>query len=237
MAQREAAEKETAELVAQKEEAEKLIAEYESQGEEWAKQLEGIKAEYENAQAVIADSKNATVQAEAEAQQIILNAEKQSVFLKEVALSESEKGSMLKEIEEKNKLIEEKENEIKEITMQKEQLEKKLEELDKSIAGLEKKIREGAAATTAVADSGPKEYSVEVVPHNSIGEVDSDGIAKALAKKSADGWKLTSLINDEGGVLQASLGSTESTSSLTMGAYTSKEDRVILIFERPAKKK
>ena len=121
--------------------------------------------------------------------------------------------------------------------MQKEQLEKKLEELDKSIAGLEKKVREGAVATTAVADSGPKEYSVEVVPHNSIGEVDSEGIAKILAKKSADGWKLNSVINDEGGKLQASLGTTESSGSLSMGAFNSKEDRVILIFEKPAKKK
>jgi chromosome segregation ATPase len=232
---KEAAEKDTKAAVAQKEECEKKIREFEKQGEEWAKQIEGIKADYENAQAVIADSKNATVQAEAEAQQIILNAEKQSVFLKEVALSESEKGAMLKEIEEKNKTIEEKKKEVKELKMQKEELEKKLEALDKSIADLEKKVREGAA-TAAVADAGPKEYSVEIVPHNSVGEVDSDGISKALTKKSADGWKLNSIINDEGGKLQASLGTSEAAGSLSMGAYTSKEDRVILIFERAKKK-
>jgi len=56
---------------------------------------------------------------------------------------------------------------------------------------------------------------------------------------SADGWKLSSVINDEGGKLQASLGSNESNGSLSMGAFNSKEDRVILIFERgiAAKKK
>lgn len=234
---RDAAAKETKAIVAQKEECEKKIREYELKGKELAEQIEGIQADYEKAQAVIADSKNATVQAEAEAQQIILNAEKQSVFLKEVALSESEKGAMLKQVEEKDKLIEEKENEIKELTMQKEQLEKKLQELDKSIANLEKKVREGAASATAtVSDAGPKEYSVEVVPHNSIGEVDSEGISKTLQKKSADGWKLNSIINDEGGKLQASLGTNESSGSLSMGAFNSKEDRVILIFERTKKK-
>ena len=120
--------------------------------------------------------------------------------------------------------------------MQKEQLEKKLEELDKSIAGLEKKVREGAA-TAAVSDSGPKEYCVEVVPHNSIGEVDSKGISKVLQEKSAEGWKLSSVINDEGGKLQASLGTNDSSGSLSMGAFNTKEDRVVLIFERAAKKK
>ena len=142
---------------------------------------------------------------------------------------------MLKEIEEKNKQIEELENNIKEITMQKEQLEKKLEELDKSIAGLEKKVREGAA-TAAVADSGPKEYCLETVPHNSVGEVDSEGINKILQKRSGEGWKLNSIINDEGGKLQSSLGSGADSGSLSMGAYVSKEDRVILIFERTKKK-
>ena len=59
--------------------------------------------------------------------------------------------------------------------------------------------------------------------------------SKALTKKSADGWKLNSIINDEGGKLQASLGTSEAAGSLSMGAYTSKEDRVILIFSRPKK--
>ena len=49
-----------------------------------------------------------------------------------------------------------------------------------------------------------------------------------------DGWTLVSVINDDGGKLQSSLGG-EAAASLSMGSFTSKEDRVILIFERPKK--
>ena len=69
---------------------------------------------------------------------------------------------------------------------------------------------------------------------NDIGEVNDAGIAKVLAEKSKDGWNLFSIINDDGGKLQGALGG-EATASLSMGSFTSKEDRVILIFERPKK--
>lgn len=176
---------------------------------------------------IIADSKTATVTAQAIAQEIILDAEKKSVFLKEVALSESDKGRMLKQIEEK-------EQQIKDMEKQKDELVAKITQMEEAIADLNKKIKEAATAVS-IADSGNKEYVVEVVKHNSNGEVDSEGINHVLQSRSNDGWKLSFILNDEGGKLQAALGSSES-NSLSVGAYSSKEDRVVLIFERAKKK-
>ena len=214
-----------AESAAKKSEFEAQIAEYEAQATEWSKQIESIKNEYEEAQRIIADSKNAEIQAEAIGQEIILNAEKQAVFLKEVSLSESEKGKM-------QKLIEEKEQQIKDMEAERDALLKEIESMKKSIADVEKKLKEvPSGGGTVAVHEGPKEYTVAVVPHNANGEVDNNGINKELESKSKDGWKLVSVINDEGGKLQASLGGAE-TSTLSSGVYTSKEDRVILIFER-----
>ena len=109
----------------------------------------------------------------------------------------------------------------------------KIKELESSIKNLEKKIESGAFGGGAAA-SGPKEYSVETVNHNDIGEVNDEGIAAVLAKKTKDGWNLISIINDDGGKLQGALGG-EATASLSMGSFTTKEDRVIPIFERPKK--
>ena len=241
---------EAEELVKQKDDAESKLKKYEKeteekqkefekQAEEWAKQFDSIKNEYDEAQRIIADSKNATVQAEAEAQLIILNAEKQAVFLKDVALSESEKGAMQKTIEEKEKLLAEKEQKIAEMESQKKELEKKIAELDKAVKELEVQMRESIAAVAAAgggaSDAGPKEYALELIPHNSVGEVDAEGIQKILRRKAADGWTLISVINDEGGKLQSSLGGSEASSSLSVGAFQTKEDRVILIFSRPKK--
>ena len=111
--------------------------------------------------------------------------------------------------------------------------------LKKSVADLEKKMKDMPAGGggTAVLKEGPKEYAVETVPHTAIGEVDNAGIAKVLEARAKDGWKLVSVINDEGGKLQASLGGTDTSSlnSLSSGGFTSKEDRVVMIFERPKK--
>ena len=104
-ADRAAKEEETAALEARKNEAAELINQYETQASELQTQIEAIQGEYEQAQRIIADSKNAEIAAEAAAQEIILNAEKQAVFLKEVALTESDKGAMQKQIEEKDKKI------------------------------------------------------------------------------------------------------------------------------------
>lgn len=214
-------------LEIKKGEYEKQITEYEAQATTWTAQIDSLKNKYDEAQRIIADSKTATVTAQAIAQEIILDAEKKSVFLKEVALSESDKGRMLKQIEEK-------EQQIKDMEKQKDELVAKITQMEEAIADLNKKIKEAATAVS-IADSGNKEYVVEVVKHNSNGEVDSEGINHVLQSRSNDGWKLSFILNDEGGKLQAALGSSES-NSLSVGAYSSKEDRVVLIFERAKKK-
>ena len=159
----------------------------------------------------------------------MLNAEKQAVFLKEAALSESEKGSMMKQIDEKEEKIKELEKQIKEKEMEKAELEKKLAALDESVAALEKRVREGISG----AGDGPKEYSVEVVGHNRMSEVDVKALNELLKKKSSEGWKLVSAIDDDGGKIISSLGGAE-TASLSGGSFNTKEDRLVLIFERPA---
>ena len=71
-----------------KEQAEKAYLDYQQQSEDIQDQIKGLQAELKEAKEIIADSKNATVLAEA-AQEIVLNAEKQSVFPKQAAVSES----------------------------------------------------------------------------------------------------------------------------------------------------
>ena len=140
-------------------------------------------------------------------------------------MKESDKGQYIKTIEEK-------ENKIKEMEKERDALNAKVEQLEASMKALETKIASGAIGGGAA--SGPKEYKVESVNHNDLGEVDDKGLATLLDKMTKDGWTLVSVINDDGGKLQSSLGG-EATASLSMGTYTSKEDRVILIFERPKK--
>ena len=219
----------------EKAQREAAIAEYETQLNDlndsvtaWNTKIDEIKGEYEQAQAVIADSKTITVQAQAEAEEIILHAEKHAVFLKEVALGESEKGKLLNEIAEK-------ENIIKDMEKQRDELSSKIEALEASIEALQKKA---AAGGFGGGDNGPKEYCVEVVNHNDSSEVDAKGINAVLQSKSKEGWKLVQLINDDGGKLQSSLGDNGGSSgSLAIGAFasSSKEDRVVLIFERTRK--
>ena len=89
----------------------------------------------------------------------------------------------------------------------------------------------GAAGGTVSIADGMKEYSVVVVPHLSNGEVNSERIAEILAAKAAGGWHLHSMINDEGGKVQASLGGGDAM-SLNASSASIKEDRVIMVFER-----
>ena len=206
---------------AKKNNAEELTNQYQAEQKKLEGEIAGLKSDLDEANRIIADSKKATVLAEAAAQEIVLNAEKQAVFLKEAALSESEKGSMMKQIEEL-------ENQIKEKEMEKAELEKKLAALDESVATLEKRVREGISG----AGDGPKEYTVEVVGHNRMSEVDVKALSEILKKKASEGWKLVSAIDDDGGKLISSLGGAES-ASLSGGTFNTKEDRVILIFERP----
>ena len=127
--------------------------------------------------------------------------------------------------------IEAKENEIKELEMEKAELEKKLAALDNAVAELEKKVRSGGAA------GGPMDYSVEIVEHNKSSEVNVEALTKLLKKKSADGWTLISVVDDDGGKLISSMGGSSDTglSSLSGSPFTQKEDRLVLIFGRPLK--
>ena len=82
------------------------------------------------------------------------------------------------------------------------------------------------------------EYSVETVEHNKSAEVNVDALTKLLKKKSADGWNLISVIDDDGGKLMASMGGgseTTSLASLSTSPFNQKEDRLVLIFGRPLK--
>lgn len=220
---------EKAQLDAQIAEYSSQIADYEASLTTWSAKIEETQAEYEQAQAIIADSKTITVQAQAEAEEIILNAEKHAVFLKEVSLGESEKGKLLNEIAEKEKII-------KDMEQQRDELSNKLAALEASLEALQKKAAAGGFGGGS--DNGPKEYCVEVVNHTDASEVDATGINAVLQAKSKDGWKLVQLINDDGGKLQSSLGDNGGGSgSLAIGAFASstKEDRVVLIFERSRK--
>ena len=118
--------------------------------------------------------------------------------------------------------------------MEKAELEKKLASLDNAVAELEKKVRSGGGG----AAGGPMEYSVETVEHNKSAEVNVDALTKLLKKKSADGWNLISVIDDDGGKLMASMGGgseTTSLASLSTSPFNQKEDRLVLIFGRPLK--
>ena len=129
--------------------------------------------------------------------------------------------------------ITELEEKIKEKEMEKAELEKKLASLDNAVAELEKKVRAGGGAA-----GGPMEYSVETVEHNKSAEVNVDALSKLLKKKSADGWTLISVVDDDGGKLMSSMGGgaeAQSLGSLGSGNFNQKEDRLVLIFGRPLK--
>ena len=163
--------------------------------------------------------------AEVEAQELILKAEKRAVALKESALSESEKGKLQDELKKK-------ESELAEMAKSKEELEKQLNETQKAIKKLQDRIDNMPVGGAVSIADGMKEYSVVVVPHLSNGEVNSERIAEILATKAASGWRLHSMINDEGGRMQAAMGG--ESMSLNASSVSIKEDRVIMVFERNA---
>jgi len=170
-----------------------------------------------------------------EAEQIIIAAEKRAVALKEAAISESEKGRMAKQIEENILLAgqaiaakEEAEKRADALAQQIEGSRKAIEQMEEKIEKLRSSQGPGEFKPVSV----PMEYEVEIIKHKATGEVDSEAISRALTKRGPGGWKLHSLVNDEGGRLQASLGASEQY-SLSSGTAI-KEDRVILIFERVA---
>ena len=204
----------------------KMTKEQEANKSNYEKQLNSLKDELETAKSIIADSKIAKKLAEVEAQELILRAEKRAVSLKESALSESEKGKLQDELKKK-------ESELAEMAKSKEELEKQLNETQKAIKKLQDRIDNMPVGGAVAISEGMKEYSVVVVPHLSNGEVNSERIAEILATKAASGWRLHSMVNDEGGKLQASIGGGDSV-SLNASSVSIKEDRVIMIFERNA---
>ena len=59
-----------------------------------------------------------------------------------------------------------------------------------------------------------------------------------VQEKASEGWTLISTIDDDGGKLLASMGGGQEatlSSSLSGGSFNSKEDRLVLIFARPAR--
>ena len=102
--------------------------------------------------------------AEAAAQEIVLSAEKQAVFLKEAALSESQKRARSQEA------LKRRTTRLREIEMEKAELEKKLAALRNALRSLREKSRRRRWRRS---NNGPKDYSVEVVEHNSASEVDT----------------------------------------------------------------
>lgn len=217
------------------EEIARLTEEYEVAREKVEVEAVAIAGELEQAKIIIEESKSAIHDAEIEAEIVMFEAEKRALVLKQIAVSESEKGRM-------EKLIEEKDKQIEEMSKAKEEAEKKVEELQKQIERAQSSIedlrlRMETIVATGVSggngSSGPMEYEIELITHTSIGEVDAVMIAKTLMRRSSDGWKLHSLINDEGGKALAAVGSADNF-SLNAGG-TSKEDRVVMIFERALK--
>jgi len=162
-----------------------------------------------------------------------LDAEKRAIVLKDMGISQSEKGRIILEYEDANKAGQEKIAQMEQALSDREEelkkSERKLMEVEEELEMLQNSPLQKGFVPVSV----PMEYEVEIITHTPSGEVDSDAIAKALARRGPEGWKLHSLVNDEGGRLQASLGASEKY-SLSSGS-TNKEDRVVLIFERVMK--
>ena len=167
-----------------------------------------------------------------ESERIILEAEKRAIMLKEMGISQSEKGRIALQYEEISKSDQAK---IAALQQELSSREDKLESNEQKVRDMMEEIerlQNSQLRAGLVPVSFPMEYEVEVIPHNSSGEVNSEAIALELSHRGTQGWKLHSLVNDEGGRVQASLGGSEKIS--LSGGSSTKQDRVILIFERTA---
>ena len=183
-------------------------------------------------QAAEDQAKEAQRQAAEDAERIILEAEKRAVVLKELGISESEKGRIAKKYEEDTQA---RQAEIDALQQTLSERSNKLELSEQKVRDMMEEIdnlRESQLRAGFIPVSVPMEYEVEVIAHNSSSEVNAEALAEALARRGGQGWKLHSLVNDEGGKLQSALGGAEKV-SLT-GTTATKQDRVILIFERVA---
>jgi len=193
---------------------------------------EMAKEALEARQAAEDQAKEAQRQAAEEAERIILEAEKRAVILKEMGISESEKGRISKKYEEVTlagqaeiaalqQALSERSNKL---DLSEQKVRDMMEEIDN--------LRDSQLKAGFIPVSVPMEYVVEIIAHNSSSEVNAEALAEALGRRGALGWKLHSLVNDEGGKLQSTLSGAEKV-SLT-GTSATKQDRVILIFERVA---
>lgn len=215
-----------------REEVQKILDERQAIQDQAEKEAAELIKEIEEARAGAEESKEARNKALEEAEAIILEAQKRAVAIKELAVSQSEKGRITKELEASRQ-------EAIDLAAA---LQQKLADCEAELAGKDRKVseimeelnilNEQKLQAGLVPVSVPMEYEVEIIRHLPTGEVDSESIADKLAKRGPEGWKLHSLVNDEGGRLQASVGAGEKY-SLASGA-SFKEDRVILIFERVA---
>ena len=177
-------------------------------------------------------AREAEQKATEESERIIQEAEKRAIKLKEMGISQSEKGRIAQQYEETSKadeakiaaLQQELSSHENKLALSEQKVREMMEEIDKL---QNSQLRAGFAPVSL-----PMEYEVEVIPHNSVGEVNSEAIALALSRRGPQSWKLHSLVNDEGGRVQASLGGSEKIS--LSGGSSAKQDRVILIFERVA---
>ncbi len=132
--------------------------------------------------------------------------------------------------------MKEKDQQIQEMSEAKKDADKKISLLEEQIEDLRKAIEDirlmGPSSSGSAYEA--MDYEVETIQHNVRGEVDAAAMAKILSSRAKDGWKLHSLINDEGGRMLASMG-TNASFSLASGAKM-KEDRVIMVFEKPKAK-
>ena len=167
-----------------------------------------------------------------DSEKIILDAEKRAIVLKEIGISQSEKGRIVQQYEEESRARQAEIAAMQQTLAAREQDLALSEQKVRDIMEEMDKLRINQLRTGFVPVSVPMEYEVEIITHKNSGEVDSDAIEEVLSRRGPLGWKLHSIMNDEGGRLQASMGAAEKYSLASGASY--KEDRVILIFERVA---
>ena len=177
-------------------------------------------------------AKEAQQVAAEDSERIILEAEKRAVVLKEIGISQSEKGRIVQQYEEESRV---RQSEIAELQQSLSAREQELQQSEQKVRDIMEeieKLRNDQIRAGFVPVSVPMEYEVEIITHKPTGEVDSEAIEEVLSRRGPLGWKLHSIMNDEGGRLQASMGAAEKYSLASGASY--KEDRVIMIFERVA---
>ncbi|MEI8201246.1 MAG: hypothetical protein WCG21_14400 [Eubacteriales bacterium] len=167
-----------------------------------------------------------------DSERIILEAEKRAIVLKEIGISQSEKGRIVQQYEEESRVRQSEIADLQKALSAREQELQQSEQKVRDIMEEIEKLRNNQIRTGFMPVSVPMEYAVEIIIHKPTGEVDSEAIEEVLSRRGPQGWKLHSIMNDEGGRLQASMGAAEKYSLASGASY--KEDRVIMIFERVA---